>query len=141
MSIQQKLDLASLMTLRRGGLATLEVGLESLLPDTQIRLGKVQPRSLYEDFLRNVSKVPDLSLVVNYITGFPWEEESEAMAGLQDARDLLSLYLGSRGRIEHNYFELERLSPMARSPTRFFVDEQRIKAWPWASVLEHAPLR
>jgi hypothetical protein len=135
--LSSRLDLDTLLRLRRSGLATLEVGLESLLPETQKRVGKVQPQLLYEEFVSNVAKVPGLTLVVNYMVGFPWEQSQEALSKREEARAILTRHLGSeRARIESNEFELERLAPMARSPERYDIDVRNIKSWPWASVLE-----
>jgi hypothetical protein len=135
--LSSRLDLDTLSGLRLSGLATLEVGLESLLPETQKRIGKVQPQSLYEELVSNVAKVPGLTLVVNYMTGFPWEQSQEALAKREEARAILSRHLGTkRARIESNEFELERLAPMARSPERYDIDMRSVKSWPWASVLE-----
>lgn len=134
--LSRKFDVDTLNQLRDGGLATLEVGLKSLLPDTQLRLGKLQPLPLYEKFLRNVAEVPDLTLVVNYMTHFPWEDDERSLGGLQEARELLLTHFGQRGTVEHNTFELERLSPIARDPTRYGVKD--IKSWPWGSVLEYS---
>jgi hypothetical protein len=99
-------------------------------------IGKKQPLSLYDDFVRNVAQVPDLTLVVNYMVGFPWEDKAEALAKLAETRAiLLDGGLGPRrGRVELNTFELERLAPMARFPELYGID--KITRWPWASVLE-----
>jgi hypothetical protein len=135
--LSSRLDLDTLSGLRLSGLATLEVGLESLLPETQKRIGKVQPQSLYEELVSNVAKVPGLTLVINYMTGFPWEESPAALAKREEARSILTMHLGAeRARIEPNEFELERLAPMARYPERYGIDMRTIKSWPWASVLE-----
>jgi hypothetical protein len=135
--LSSRLDLDTLSGLRLSGLATLEVGLESLLPETQKRIGKVQPQSLYEEFVSNVAKVPDLTLVVNYMTGFPWEQSQAALAKREEARAILTRHLGAeRARIESNEFELERLAPMARYPELYGIDMRNIASWPWASVLE-----
>ena len=124
-------------SLRADGLATLEVGLESLLVDTQKRVAKVHPPHLFEDFLRHVPQVPDLSLVVNYMTGFPWEDPAISLKQRDEAVSMLSHYVGHGGKLRHNQFELERLSPMAKYPERFHIDEQSLKFWTWASIVEY----
>jgi radical SAM superfamily enzyme YgiQ (UPF0313 family) len=91
----------------------LEVGLESLLPETQRRVGKMQPQALFDTFVSEVSQTSGLSLVVNYMTGFPWEDQEEAHAKLQETKETVEHQLAGRGKIEHNTFELERLSPSA----------------------------
>lgn len=135
--ISRKLTLPLLERLSADGLSTLEVGLESLLVDTQRRVAKVHPPHLFEDFLRHVAQVPDLSLVVNYMTGFPWEDSVISLQQRDEAVNMVSQYLGHRGKLEHNSFELERLSPMAKYPERFHIDKQSLKFWPWASIVEY----
>jgi len=136
--LNQKLTLDTLSRLNTTGLATLEVGLESLLIDTQQRVAKVHPPKQFEEFLGNAAKVPGLSLVVNYMTGFPWEDPEASQLKLFEARSLLHSYLGSsRGLLEHNHFELERLSPMAKEPEHFGIDSASLKFWPWASVVDY----
>ncbi|CAB9526867.1 expressed unknown protein [Seminavis robusta] len=131
----------TLMKLREGGLVTLEIGLESLLLETQRRIGKVQKQALFEEFVANVSEVDDLSIVVNYMTGFPWEDAVEAQQKLQEVQAILDFHLGRTGelpraKVEHNAFELERLAPMALNPAKYGINEERLRLWPWASVVE-----
>ena len=134
--LSSRLDLVTLSRLRHSGLATLEVGLESLLPDTQKRIGKIQPQELFERFVDHVADVPDLTLVVNYMVGFPWEDSAAAYAKLEEARMILENRLGrERACIELNKFELERLAPMARFPEVYGIAS--VRSWPWASVLEY----
>ena len=121
-----------------GGLRTLEVGLESLYPETQKRIDKIQSQMIFERFVRTISQdVPDLSLVVNYITGFPWEAD-EANAKLHWGQDFIQTQLGSRGCAEHNSLELERLSPMAQDPRKYGIDVSKLRHWPWAAVVDQA---
>ena len=135
--LNRKLDFKVLDSLCANGLATLEVGLESLLVDTQRRVAKVHPPDLYEEFLSSAAKVQGLSIVVNYMTGFPWEDSDLSRSKLEEAKKLLTHYLGPRGKLEHNCFELERLSPMAKEPERFDIDSGSLKFFPWASVIDY----
>jgi hypothetical protein len=115
--LSSRLDLDTLSGLRLSGLSTLEVGLKYLLPETQKRIGKLQPQSLYEEFVSNVAKVPGLTLVVNYLTGFPLEQSQAVLAKREEALAILTRHLGvERARIESNDFELERIAPMAPYP-------------------------
>jgi hypothetical protein len=123
-------DVALLQYLQSQGLATLEVGLESLLIHTQQRISKVHPPGLLEDFLHCASQVSGLAVVCNYITGFPWEDPQESKREYERAKRLVKYYLNERGKLEHNTFELERQSPMARNPERFDLDKVRLKFWP-----------
>jgi hypothetical protein len=129
------LDIRLLEYLAVNGLATLEVGLESLIPETQRRVAKEHPKTIFEDFLLIASRVSCLCIVVNYITGFPWEDKNESQAALELAQEMVEKYLGDRGKVEHNTFELERQSPMAQSPEKFEIDAESLVTWPWASVV------
>ncbi|MDG6918994.1 MAG: radical SAM protein [Nitrososphaerota archaeon] len=115
------------------GCRTLEIGLESLLDETQRRIDKVQSSALLDNFLKS-ARDARLSVVVNYMTGFPWEDEREATRTLRELERHLASMRGLVYRVEHNTFNLERLSPMATFPAKFGVKVTR--AWPWASVLE-----
>jgi hypothetical protein len=126
----------TLRQLRGDGLATLEVGLESLLSETQHRIGKIQEQVLFEDFVSNISKVPDMSIVVNYMTGFPWEDPIESHRKLREVEDILYTQLGPRAKVEHNRFELERLAPMAKNPAKYGIQRDGLIFWTWASVIE-----
>ena len=126
-----------LKALNDSGLSTIEVGLESLLVETQRRVAKVHPPTLFEDFLKESSTIPDLSIIVNYMTGFPWEQPKVSQRALDETRKLVSHYLGPRGKVEHNEFELERMSPMASDPSSFDIDETSLQCWPWASVCRY----
>ena len=135
--LSHRLDMKRLSQLCTDGLSTLEVGLESLLPQTQKYIDKIQPESLYEKFVHDVANLPDLSLVVNYMVGFPWEDSSESQAKLEDAKRILIAALGrERGHIELNEFELERMAAMAKFPEAYGINPTHIHKWPWASVME-----
>lgn len=135
--LSRRLDIKRLADLQENGLATLEVGLETLLPETQRRIDKVQPFELYEQFVKDVAQLEDMSLVVNYMVGFPWEDPAEAQSKLEDARHVLEHWLGSdRGCVELNSFELERMATMAKFPEAYDINPSMIRSWPWASVLE-----
>jgi radical SAM superfamily enzyme YgiQ (UPF0313 family) len=134
--LSTRLDLATLSRLQNSGLATLEVGLESLLPDTQKQIGKLQPQELFEQFVDDVANVPHITLVVNYMVGFPFEDSVAAYAKLDETREILENRLGSeRACVELNKFELERLAPMARFPELYGIAS--VRSYPWASVLEY----
>ena len=141
--LSRRLDFNRLTQLCADGLATLEVGLESLLPETQKRIDKIQPIELFEIFLQDVARVNDkasgegISIVANYMVDFPWEKPFEAHEKLALAKHLLHTILGpERGSIELNHFELERQSPMAKFPEMYEIDTSKIRKWPWASVLD-----
>lgn len=134
--LSQRFDFETLRRLSSQGLSTLEVGLESLLPETQQKIFKIQDRSLFKDMLVHTAGIPGLSLVVNYMTGFAWEDSREAELVRLEAEEWLRLHLGSRGMMEQNTFELERLSQMARHPEKFGMEASNLRLWPWASIVE-----
>ena len=88
-------------------------------------------------FLRDVASVSELSLVVNYMTGFPWEDPDEAQAKYHEVIELVKSNLGNRGCVEHNTFELERRAPMAKFPELYDICKDSISSWPWASVMNY----
>ena len=135
--LNHKLDQPFLQYLRDRGLVTLEVGLESMLPETQKRIDKIQCPKLYQKVVHDVSSVDGLSLVVNYMTGFPWEDIEMSSQKVNEVSSLLRTSLGEYGHLEHNTFELERLSPMMKDPSSFDIDPGLLKEWPWASVVQY----
>jgi hypothetical protein len=91
---------------------------------------------MFEQFVSDVAKVDNLTIVVNCMVGFPWEDTVESKAKLNEAEAILIKYLGDdRGRIEWHEFELERVAPMAQFPDLVGID--KVQAWPWASVMEY----
>lgn len=136
--LTKNLDPSLLSELSKSGCRTLEVGLESLDPETQQRIHKIQPFSLLEEFLKGAERA-GISIVINYMTGFPWEKPNEAEAILENFRRYVGSRKGLKARIEHNYLNLERLSPMAQFPAEYGIEVTR--EWPWASILEWRPAK
>ena len=135
--IGRGLDESTLSALHAGGCRTLEVGLETLSEDGQRLIQKRHPHDAFERLL-DAAGSRGISLVVNYMTGFPGldpMEEAEALSGL---RELLDGRTGQTLVLEHNEFELERLSPMARSGAAHCLEVTA--DWPWSSVLDWRPL-
>jgi radical SAM superfamily enzyme YgiQ (UPF0313 family) len=130
--------LGRLRTFAGQGLDTLEVGLETLTPDGQRLIEKQQSLDL---FLRTLdaAEAAGVALVVNYITGLPHSDPAEEETWLRRVRSELSGRPALRSKLEHNRFQLERLSPLASSPEQAGI---RITgAWPWASVLDWEPVQ
>ena len=127
------LDADTLSLLARNGCRTLEVGLESLNLETQRRIDKVQPVELLDRFLTAAASA-GISVVINYITGFPWESPIEAEGLLQWLKEHIKGFEGLVARVEHNHFNLERLSPMVLNPEKYNIRITR--SWPWSSVLD-----
>ncbi|MRG98402.1 B12-binding domain-containing radical SAM protein [Polyangium spumosum] len=130
--LHASLDATALRRLSLGGCDTLEVGLETIDPEQQRRIDKKQSKGL---FLRVLDAAGEagVGLVVNYITGFPEQNAVAAAEELAWVREELSRRTGLRAVVEHNDFQLERLSPMARSPDAWGI--AITGEWPWASVL------
>lgn len=131
------LDSELLSLIARKGCRTLEVGLESLNAETQERIDKIQPMNLLDHFLEAASSA-GISVVLNYMTGFPWEDSRQADALLQELKDRLGRYRGLIARVEHNRFNLERLSPMAIQPEKYSLEITGM--WPWSSILDWKPI-
>lgn len=127
------LDDAALRRLVAGGCDTLEIGLETIDVDSQRLIGKRQSVALFRRTLDAAGEA-GVGLVVNYITGFPGTKPAEEQGELAWVEDELKLRQPSlRAVVEHNEFQLERLSPMGRNPEAFGL---RVTGeWPWSSVL------
>jgi len=126
------LDAKTLRHLVEGGCDTLEIGLETIDPEQQRLIEKKQSKDL---FLRTLDAAGSagMGLVVNYMTGFPGQNRNDAARELEWVREELARRAGLRAIVEHNDFQLERLSPMARSPEAHGIAVTG--QWPWASVL------
>lgn len=126
------LDAAMLKELASQGCRTLEIGLETLLDDAQVLVDKRQSRVL---FLRTLeaADVADVSLVINYMTGFPGVDRVEEERCLGAVTQAVAARPSLVAKIEHNRFELERGAPLAKSLPGGVEVTQR---WPWSSVLE-----
>lgn len=133
--LHDKLDNDLIGAIASGGCRTLEVGLETLDPETQKAVEKRQPVEWLEKFL-TACGTHGVSVVVNYITGFPWEDEKRSREFYLSLQRLLRQGIEDhqlRARPEHHRFRLERLSPMATQPEAFGM---KVTAeWPWSSVL------
>jgi hypothetical protein len=123
-----------LARLVRGGLATLEIGLESLDPVTLARMDKRQPVTAVEELLADASGL-DLHLVLNVMFGFSGQERTDAEAELRHLVEVLpAQFPRARFSIEPNLFQVERRAPLSRTPERYGVELGR--SWPWSTVLE-----
>lgn len=130
--LHASLDGALFQRLAKGGCDTLEIGLETIDPEQQIIIEKKQSKDL---FLRVLDAATNagMGLVVNYMTGFPGQNSKAAAEELAWVREQLAMRPGLRAIVEHNDFQLERLSPMARSPETHGIEVTG--QWPWATVL------
>ncbi len=126
------LDAKLLRRLAIGGCDTLEIGLETIDAEQQRLIEKKQSKDLFLRVLDAAGEA-DVGLVVNYMTGFPGQNRVSAADELDWVRGQLESRSGLRAIVEHNDFQLERLSPMARSPEANGIEVTG--QWPWASVL------
>lgn len=131
--LSSSLDTAALRRLAAGGCDTLEIGLETIDAESQRLIGKRQSLALFQRTL-DAAREADVGLVVNYITEFPGTTSAEGQAELSRVLDEVNARRpGLRVFVEHNTFQLERLSAMGRSPEAFGL---RVTGeWPWSSVL------
>lgn len=130
--LSRALSPALLRRLAEAGCATLEVGLETLVPEAQRRIKKRQSWPLFLEVL-DAAAAARISLVVNYMTGFPGVDADDEL----DWFERVQVAIAERrivAKIEHNIFQLERRSKMAKDPDESGVRVTR--AWPWSSVLE-----
>jgi len=129
--LNPRLDADLLRRIARGGCRTLEIGLETLVPASQILIDKQQPAALFLAILDGAADA-GISLVVNYMTGFPGEDPEEAQQHRQRVeRELEMRRPKLMAKLEHNEFELDRLAPLATSA---IVDVTG--NWPWSSLLD-----
>jgi hypothetical protein len=128
-----------LKQLYAGGCRTLELGIETLDPVTASMINKPQSELALSKLLDSAAK-EQLPLVLNYITGFPGEgpEAQQAFERLREEVLHKNVCMGLIAKIEHNTFQLERLSAMGRNPEKYgiFVPVDRAKI-PAATVLPH----
>lgn len=117
--------------LAAGGCATIEVGLETLTPDGQLLFDKRQTPELFRGVLGSVVGA-GISVVINYMTGLPGADSAEEAHWLAWVQAEVEA-LGGQAKVEHNSFQLERLSPMGRAPDRYGL--RVTQTWPWASVM------
>ena len=128
-----------LSSLHSAGCRTIELGIETLDLPTAQNIRKPQSPALLGTMLDAAAKV-QLPLVLNYITGFPGRatEQEMALRSLQEEVRRRTVCDGLVARVEHNYFQLERLSDMGRSPEQFgCVLECDATEVPLATVLPH----
>ncbi len=135
--LSRRYDAAFFARLAAAGADTLEIGLETLEPGAQRMIGKAQSRALFEATLDHAAAA-GVGLIVNYITGFPHADADAERRERASVEAAIERRPALRARVEHNRFQLERLSPMGRAPERYGL---RVTAsWPWASVLAWAPI-
>ena len=128
-----RLGAARLQRLAQAGLRTLEIGVESLDPETLGMLDKRQSAQRLEDLLEDAVGT-GVHLVLNVMFGFPGQTRVQAEGELAVLDALLRRYPGVSVSTERNLLEVERASPMGRDPQRFGV--AILRTWPWATCVE-----
>jgi hypothetical protein len=94
---------------------------------------KQQSKSLFLGFL-DAAAAAEVSIVVNYMTGLPKTDPCEEQRWLAMVHTEIKARQRLVAKVEHNEFQLERLSPLGTSPSQFGLEVTR--SWPWASVLD-----
>jgi hypothetical protein len=132
-----KYDQGFLKRIVAGGCSTLEFGLETLTPGGQLLIDKRQTIDLFVRTL-DAAEAAGLAVVINYMTALPGADAEQDQLWLERVRDSLRTRPNLVAKVEHNTFELERLSPIGRSPESFGV--RVTKTWPWATIMEWEPM-
>jgi hypothetical protein len=134
--LHSRLNADFLRQLRAAGCHTLEVGLETLTDSGQAIILKRQAPELFLAFL-DAAAVAGVSVVVNYITGLPGTGPDDEQQWLAKVQAEIGARRNLVAKVEHNTFQLERLSPMGKQPDKFGLVVTG--SWPWASVLDWKP--
>jgi hypothetical protein len=117
-----------LPALAAAGCETLEVGIETLVERSQFVIDKKVTRRLVEALLRS-AQVAGVRIVVNYMTGLPFESPRDAADCF---RWIKGLAADTGAVVEHHEFEAERRAPIVR---HLHVTT----TWPWSSVVAWEP--
>lgn len=133
--LHPSLNTEALGKLHEAGLRTLEIGLETLDESSQKLIGKQQSHRLFCDFL-DAAAGAGVAVVVNYMTGLPGANSADEMKWLEVVRLEIASRPSLKAKIEHNTFQLEILSPMARNPESYGIIIQR--RWPWSSLADYS---
>lgn len=133
--LHARIDAAFARSLAASGCATIEVGLETLTSDGQLLFDKRQTPDLFVRVTEALAAA-GISVVVNYMTGLPGVDHGDEQRWLAWVQ-MATARLGALGKVEHNGFQLERLSPMGEAPGRYGLVVTR--TWPWASVMAWEP--
>jgi radical SAM superfamily enzyme YgiQ (UPF0313 family) len=118
-----------LPVLAASGCETLEVGIETLVERSQLVINKKVTRGLVDALLRAAQAV-GVRIVVNYMTGLPFEDPRDAA----DCYGWIQNLAAKTGAVvEHHEFEAERRAKIVR--------HLRVTAtWPWSSVVAWQPI-
>lgn len=118
-----------LVALAASGCETLEVGIETLVERSQLVINKKVTRRLVEALLR-AAETAGVRIVVNYMTGLPFESPRDAA---DCHRWIQELAAETGAVVEHHTFEAERRAPILRH-----IDITA--TWPWSSVVAWTPV-
>lgn len=130
--LSSQLDLDRLHRLADGGLATLEIGLETLDADVQAGIWKKQPERTFLRFLDR-AEAAGIAVIVNYMTGLPHADSLNEKRCMGVVEGELARRPNLVSKLEHNVFQLERRSPMGIAPEHYGIRvTSRI---PWSSVM------
>ncbi len=121
-----------LFRLAAGGCRTLEIGLETLHRHSQSLILKRQNEITFHSFL-DAAAAARIAVVVNYMTGLPHVDRDEELRCKGIAKHAMRARPALVSKLEHNTFQLERLSPMAQAPESYGL--RITKSASWSSVL------
>jgi radical SAM superfamily enzyme YgiQ (UPF0313 family) len=130
------LDLSLLTHLAASDCRGLEIGVETMMPEAQRVIGKVQSWPLLEAVLDSAAAA-HVGLVLNYITGFPGVDPGDEAAWLDKFQTAVRGRAELDARVEHRRFTLKRASPMGRDPEAYGMCV--VGAWPWSAMLQWEP--
>ena len=131
--VDRRLDRPRLKRWVRGGIRTVELGVETVDRRRLKDLNKRQEPAAVEAILQAAAGL-DLNLVLNAMFGWPGQTEAQAGAELAWlVEDLPRRYPDTRFSVEKNLFQLCRGAPMAHHPERSGMSD--VIRWPWASVM------
>jgi hypothetical protein len=118
-----------LPVLAASGCETLEVGIETMVERSQLVINKKVTRRQVEELLR-AARPAGVRIVVNYMTGLPFESPRDAADCYRWIKDLAA---EAGAVVEHHKFEAER---RAKIVNHLHVTE----TWPWSSVVAWKPM-
>ena len=119
-----------------GGLHTIELGVESVDPETLARMDKRQSIRSVESWLAAAENV-DVIVVLNVLVALPGRAPDADERDESLLQQLISRHPCARVVVQRSALQVERRSRLAADPTRFGL--RLGSAWPWSSVIETDP--
>jgi hypothetical protein len=115
------------------GLATVELGVESVSPDVLRSVGKRQRIEDLEAWLAAAAGL-DVHVVLNVMCGFPRETRESAVQLIEYvSHELVERFSHTRFSSERNILQILRRAPLATSAVGGVEVTRR---WPWAAIVD-----